>query len=186
VRHDRQPGQRDREAQLHPVPLIHGATHQRHSGRSSKPTLSGRLTSHAAIGRAWRPPLQGADRGVSGRRPRLTQRSLHPLDGWPSEEMSAEALPTWPLSVTMVEYSTITTRDLLGVGFRRYAGEQGVDAWMRAPGGGHRSARRRQVRSSIWCSAGSSSGQPSGIPVSTNPARSYDFRARTLSLRTIR
>jgi hypothetical protein len=38
VRHDRQPGQRDHEAQLHPVPLIRTAPHQRHSGRSSKPT----------------------------------------------------------------------------------------------------------------------------------------------------
>jgi len=48
MRHDRQPGQRDGEAQFHPVPLIRGAPRQRHSGRSSKPTLSGKLTSHAA------------------------------------------------------------------------------------------------------------------------------------------
>ena len=38
MRHDRQPGQRDHEAQLHPVPLIRTAPHQRHSRRSSKPT----------------------------------------------------------------------------------------------------------------------------------------------------
>jgi hypothetical protein len=33
MRHDRQPGQRDGEAQFHPVPLIRGAPRQRHSGR---------------------------------------------------------------------------------------------------------------------------------------------------------
>jgi hypothetical protein len=39
VRHDRQPGQRDREAQLHPVPLIRSAPHQRHRADKDKQRL---------------------------------------------------------------------------------------------------------------------------------------------------
>src|ERR1035437_7629189 len=66
-------------------------------------------------------------------------------------------------------YSTVTTRDLLGVGFRRHAGEQGVDAWMRAPGGGHRSAGRR------WWAV------PSGAPRARRLANPLGFLCRRTS-----
>src|SRR5664280_1371907 len=39
VRHDRQPGQRDGEAQFHPVPLIRRAPHQRHRADKDKQRL---------------------------------------------------------------------------------------------------------------------------------------------------
>ena len=39
MRHDRQPGQRDGEAQLHPVPLIRRAPHQRHKADTDKQRL---------------------------------------------------------------------------------------------------------------------------------------------------
>src|SRR5450759_5063098 len=39
VRHDRKTGQRDREAKLHPVPLIRSAPHQRHRADKDKQRL---------------------------------------------------------------------------------------------------------------------------------------------------
>lgn len=82
--------------------------------------------------------------------------------------MSAEPLPTWPLSVGRVldGHDPRAGQRRLPLCHRR-TGLRRVDAQHRAAG---TAGQRRQVRSTIRCSEGSSAGQPSGIPVSTNRA----------------